>query len=104
MLVGHLAGTLTGPESGMEDPFKFNPERFIKDGKVTVPESYLPFGFGKRRCIGESLARGNVFLFIAAFLQNFYLEIDPKAPPSDDLQDGVTVAPMPYSVLITPRE
>lgn len=29
------------------DPENFRPERFIKDGKVVIPDEYLPFGYGR---------------------------------------------------------
>ena len=44
--------------------------------------SYLPFGAGPRSCIGEMLARQELFLFMSRLLQRFNLEIpdDGKLP------------------------
>ncbi|OWF50344.1 cytochrome P450 1A1-like [Mizuhopecten yessoensis] len=55
-----------------DNPDDFNPERFLnKDGKLDQAKVDLTvsFGFGKRRCIGESLARLEVFLFLVNVLQ-----------------------------------
>lgn len=99
-----MHGTLMGPESGVEDPETFKPERYLKDGKITLPETYLPFGFGKHRCLGESLARANVFLFTAALLQHFDFSFVPGDPPTTECIDGVTPGPLPFKARITPRE
>ncbi|XP_043669015.1 cytochrome P450 9e2-like [Vespula pensylvanica] len=40
-----------------EDPYKFDPERFIKNGKeINNSGVYLPFGLGPRMCIGNRFA------------------------------------------------
>ena len=42
------------------------PERFLdNEGKVKNPEYFVPFGIGKRKCPGASLARIELFMFIA---------------------------------------
>lgn len=86
------------------DPKVFRPERFIVDGKVHVPQCFLPFGLGKRRCMGETLAKANIFLFITSMLQKFTFTIPPGDPrPSTDIVDGVTPAPKPFSALVSIR-
>lgn len=102
MLVANMEGMLTGPD--WKDPHAFNPDRFIKDGKVCFPNSYIPFGMGRHRCIGETLAKGNIFVFVAALLQNFNFSVVPGTePPSTVEVDGVTPSPAPYHALITLR-
>nr|XP_054498316.1 cytochrome P450 1A5-like [Agelaius phoeniceus] len=62
-----------------KDPETFNPERFLSaDGtKVNKEdgEKVLVFGLGKRRCIGENIARWQVFLFLATLLQQLEFSI-----------------------------
>ncbi|XP_053811024.1 cytochrome P450 1A5-like [Vidua chalybeata] len=62
-----------------KDPETFNPERFLSaDGtKVNKEdgEKVLVFGLGKRRCIGESIARWQVFLFLVTLLQQLEFSI-----------------------------
>lgn len=63
---------------------KFRPERFIKDGKICVPEGHNPFGVGKHRCMGELMARANIFLFTTTLLQHFNFLVPPGHPlPTD---------------------
>ncbi|NWJ08151.1 CP2J6 protein, partial [Crypturellus undulatus] len=54
-----------------ETPDAFNPEHFLKDGQFYRRETFIPFSLGKRACLGEQLARAELFLFFAALLQKF---------------------------------
>lgn len=89
------------------DPEVFRPERYLShDGKsVSLPENYMPpFGFGKHRCMGETLARANVFLFISTLLQNFEFMSPTGAPPNcEEWKDGITPNPLPYKATIVLR-
>ncbi|KAF3830696.1 hypothetical protein GH733_004515 [Mirounga leonina] len=54
------------------DPSEFRPERFLTlDGTINkaLSEKVILFGMGKRKCIGETIARLEVFLFLAILLQ-----------------------------------
>nr|AKH03505.1 cytochrome P450 3038C1 [Paracyclopina nana] len=88
-----------------EDPDKFDPDRFFDDhGKLVVPEAFIPFSYGKRRCIGEKLGIVSNFIFFANLMQNFsFSPEDPKNPPSEELVGGLTYCPEPFNVRITPR-
>ena len=68
--------------------------------KITI---FFP---GKRSCIGESLAKMEMFLFLSAIVQNYKI----TTPPGEDLSletiDGVfglTHVPKPYKLLVTQR-
>ncbi|XP_063601622.1 cytochrome P450 2L1-like [Penaeus indicus] len=55
-----------------EEPQEFRPERFLDEGKVKTPkEGLIPFGSGRRSCLGEALSRMELYIFSAALLQNF---------------------------------
>ncbi|NWW64438.1 CP1A5 protein, partial [Ifrita kowaldi] len=62
-----------------KDPETFSPERFLSaDGtKVNKEdgEKVLMFGLGKRKCIGETIARWQVFLFLATLLQQLEFSV-----------------------------
>lgn len=62
----------------LPEPEKFVPERHLKDGQF-VPCPYLAtFGLGKRACLGESLARMELFVFFAAVMQRYKFSLDPE--------------------------
>ncbi|XP_012256777.2 probable cytochrome P450 303a1 isoform X2 [Athalia rosae] len=87
------------------DPEVFRPERFINDeGSITVPSRYIPFGHGKHRCMGELLAKSNIFLLTAALLQKFkFSPVPGEDKPLVEFVDGVTACPKPYRALVTFR-
>lgn len=60
------------------EPQRFSPERHLKDGQF-VPCPYLAtFGLGKRACLGESLARMELFIFFATLMQRYRFSLDPE--------------------------
>ncbi|XP_013394794.1 cytochrome P450 2U1 [Lingula anatina] len=66
------------------DPELFDPSRFIDDsGECVKPEYLMPFSIGRRVCLGESLAKMELFLFFANLLQRFSFKVpDGSDPPS----------------------
>ncbi|XP_033016516.1 cytochrome P450 1A5-like [Lacerta agilis] len=66
-------------ETLWESPSSFKPERFLTANGKGVnrdeSEKVLAFGLGKRRCIGEPLARWQVFLFLATLLQQLQFSV-----------------------------
>jgi cytochrome P450 len=57
-------------------------------------------GQGKRRCIGENLAKSSLFLFFTSLLHVFNIESVRELP---DLKgkDGITLSPHPFSAKFT---
>ncbi|NXT46796.1 CP1A5 protein, partial [Pluvianellus socialis] len=62
-----------------KDPLAFKPERFLNaegtEVNKVVGEKVLVFGLGKRRCIGEPIARWQVFLFLSTLLQQLEFSV-----------------------------
>ncbi|XP_014614947.1 PREDICTED: cytochrome P450 4C1-like, partial [Polistes canadensis] len=56
------------------DPLKFNPDRFLP-GNYN-PKCFLPFSFGKRRCIGQIFAMITIKAIAATILRKFAVRID----------------------------
>ncbi|CAH1773462.1 unnamed protein product [Owenia fusiformis] len=81
------------------DPWSFTPQRFLdKDGGLIPPDErklLLPFGAGRRVCLGEQLARIRMFLFITTFLQKYtFLPETPDNLPDCDIKNGTMGAVM----------
>ncbi|KAJ4943857.1 hypothetical protein JOQ06_006351 [Pogonophryne albipinna] len=67
-----------------ETPDTFNPGHFLDaEGKFVKREALMPFSAGKRVCLGEGLAKMELFLFLIGLLQKF----------SFSVPDGVELRP-----------
>ncbi|XP_074525267.1 cytochrome P450 2J2-like [Halichoeres trimaculatus] len=87
-----------------ETPNTFNPGHFLnKEGKFVKPAAFMPFSAGKRQCLGENLARMELFLFFASFLQHFSFSMPAGVKPKTDYIFGVTLAPWQYEISATSR-
>uniref|UniRef100_A0A914VL68 Cytochrome P450 n=1 Tax=Plectus sambesii TaxID=2011161 RepID=A0A914VL68_9BILA len=80
------------------DPDSFKPDRFLTaDGKLDTDKAQLvvPFGVGKRRCVGENLARQELSLFVGRLLQQFEIHEDPCNPVNiRDVLPGLNRGPI----------
>ncbi|XP_038223594.1 farnesoate epoxidase-like [Zerene cesonia] len=88
-----------------KNPHEFKPERFItKEGNLIQSEMLMPFGTGKRRCIGEGLARSELFMFLTYLLQKFNLKIPKGDPiPTTEPLDGVTLSAQEFRIIFEQR-
>ncbi|XP_078600500.1 steroid 17-alpha-hydroxylase/17,20 lyase-like [Branchiostoma floridae x Branchiostoma japonicum] len=88
------------------DPATFNPDRFldVKTGQLLRGGSFLPFLAGCRGCLGESMAKAELFLFTARILRDFRLELPGGvSPPCLQGRYGVVMAPDRYNICFRPR-
>ncbi|KAL0185830.1 hypothetical protein M9458_017500, partial [Cirrhinus mrigala] len=65
-----------------KDPSCFNPDRFLtadgSDLNKMEGEKVLVFGLGKRRCLGESIGRAEVFLLKFSGMPGETLDMTPE--------------------------
>lgn len=62
-------------------PEKFDPQRFLTNRTATHPRSaYLPFGGGRRICLGASLAQLELTLVLAVLSRFVRVDLVPAAP------------------------
>lgn len=88
-----------------EDPEMFRPERHLnEEGKLVKSEEIMPFSIGKRVCIGESLARMEIFIVFSQLLHqfNFKLPDDVTSFPLHGTM-GAVYMPEPYQLCAISR-
>lgn len=62
------------------------------------------FPIGKRRCMGENLARASLFLFFATFMHAFNIRVpDGVSLPNTQPTDGITLQPKSFQLQLKPR-
>ncbi|XP_077688953.1 steroid 21-hydroxylase, partial [Eretmochelys imbricata] len=87
-------------------PLEFRPERFLEaDDPRLAQRNLLPFSCGARACLGETLARAEIFVFLGHVLREFRLE--PPAPgalPSLRGLYGTVVRCPPFRVRVLPGD
>ncbi|KAM8947104.1 cytochrome P450 2F3-like [Pelodytes ibericus] len=80
-------------------PELFNPDRFLDGkGKFVNNEAHIPFGAGKRSCIGEALAKTEIFIFFVSLMQKFTLTTPRGEEGPIKLSGGGTRAPAQYNI------
>uniref|UniRef100_A0A452HUE0 unspecific monooxygenase n=1 Tax=Gopherus agassizii TaxID=38772 RepID=A0A452HUE0_9SAUR len=88
------------------NPEQFNPGHFLdENGAFKKSDFFMPFSAGKRICVGEGLARMELFLVLTTILQNFTLKsvIDPKDIDITPESSFVSNAPKSFLLCVLPR-
>lgn len=89
-----------------KDPKRFDPAHFLDEqGKLKKIEAFIPFSIGKRVCLGEGLARMEIFLFLTYLLQkfDFNCDKDPEDIDVSPIPNQGAFAPQPYHISVTLR-
>lgn len=100
-------------ETFWENPWKFSPGRFLdNEGKLVPPQHpsrkrLMPFGAGRRVCLGETLAKNRLYLYVLALVKRYEFkpsdieEIPDMDPRSYSM--GLVLHPKPFNVKAIPR-
>uniref|UniRef100_A0A8C6XN28 Uncharacterized protein n=1 Tax=Naja naja TaxID=35670 RepID=A0A8C6XN28_NAJNA len=93
-------------ESQWKFPNEFNPSNFLnEEGDFVKPEAFLPFSAGPRVCLGEVLARMQLFLLFTSIVRNFQLSWpDESQAPDFTPHFAVTQSPSRFKVLLKCRQ
>ncbi|XP_034017693.1 vitamin D 25-hydroxylase [Thalassophryne amazonica] len=92
-------------EKYWNEPEIFSPQRFLdNNGNFLKREAFLPFSLGRRHCVGEQLARMEMFLFFTTVMQRFYLQFPPGTVPNVSPKLGMTLQPKPYCICAVRRQ
>ena len=79
-------------ETLWDDPNIFRPQRFFGENRSDIHRyAYLPFGLGKRVCIGASFAMQEAMIMAAYLLKNFQFDYEPETLPKPIMK--ITVQP-----------
>ncbi|KHJ87060.1 unspecific monooxygenase [Oesophagostomum dentatum] len=79
------------------------PERHLKNGQFVKDDRITGFSLGKRACLGENLARMEVFMFFTSLMQKFRFEPEGIYPPEIKNQTSTLRAPLPYRIRVLDR-
>uniref|UniRef100_A0A8C0JIM7 Cytochrome P450 n=1 Tax=Chelonoidis abingdonii TaxID=106734 RepID=A0A8C0JIM7_CHEAB len=101
-----ILSTVLRDPSKFKTPESFNPRNFLEEmGQFRKNDAFVPFSSGKRICLGEALARMELFLFFTTILQRFTLK--PLMAPEDidtkPLENGFAKIPPFYQLCVVPR-
>ncbi|KAK9401389.1 cytochrome P450 2J2-like [Crotalus adamanteus] len=89
-----------------EKPEEFNPNHFLdKDGKFIEREEFLAFGTGLRVCMGQQLARIEIFILLTSLLRSFNFKLPEGVKEFNQTPVvKVTMPPQPYKLCAIPHK
>lgn len=89
-------------------PMEFDPHLHFLDenDQIKKTTSYGPFGFGRRICMGDQLAKNHMFLIASRLLQKVRVEKLPDVNYNLDCDPSMdmVMVPLPFHIRIVPRD
>ncbi|KAM4771243.1 cytochrome P450 2K4-like [Rhinophrynus dorsalis] len=87
-----------------ERPNEFYPQHFLdSDGNFVKKEAFIPFSAGRRSCVGENLAKMELFLFFTRLMQSFTFHPAPGVELKLNTATGITSIPVLHEICAVPR-
>lgn len=98
-------------EQEYADPSSFNPDRFLKDGKLNPnirDPATVSFGYGRRICPGRFLAASSIWMVVTSVLATYDITkaIDEDGSiiePSGASLSGILNPTLPFPCSFRPR-
>ncbi|XP_059147442.1 cytochrome P450 2U1-like isoform X2 [Physella acuta] len=86
------------------EPEKFSPSNFLdSNGNIINREKLMSFSVGPRSCIGENLAKMELFLLFTSVLQFFTIQTIPGQEVNLDAHLGFVYQPTPQNLVFAKR-
>ena len=86
-------------------PFLFPGVEASVTGAFEMNPALIPFGIGKRECIGKSLAKIELFLIFSSLMHQFkFMPSSDGKPNLDDVEFSILRIPKPFKVKIENRK
>ncbi|CAG9803436.1 unnamed protein product [Chironomus riparius] len=89
-------------ETLWEAPKKFEPKRFLSNGRLIKPDHFIPFGVGRRSCMGYKLVQFLTFAIVGNLLKEF----DISTVNGEDIKvtvGSLAIPENPYQLVFAPR-
>ncbi|KAG9269338.1 cytochrome P450 2C5-like isoform X1 [Astyanax mexicanus] len=104
-ILPNLTAILTDPDQWKYSD-TFNPENFLDEkGQFCKNDFFLPFSLGPRVCLGESLAKTELFIFFTSLIQRMKFSWPPGEPrPNMDGTVGMVRSPFPFNTVCHSRD
>jgi len=105
------AWAINHDEESYPDPMTFNPDRFMKDGKLNpdLPNpADVAFGFGRRVCPGRHFSMNSIFILASTLAALFEVkqakdEAGNPVPLELECTSDTVSSPLPFKVDVVPR-
>ncbi|ESO09677.1 hypothetical protein HELRODRAFT_105001 [Helobdella robusta] len=89
-----------------DEPEKFKIERFLNEDRTEIVNKghVIPFSIGKRSCLGEPLARHELFFVVSALIQQFQI-LPPEGQDTVVANEiyGVSISPSAFNIRFVER-
>ncbi|XP_072007508.1 cytochrome P450 2J4-like isoform X1 [Engystomops pustulosus] len=104
MVLANLHSVLYDPKY-WKTPKQFNPQNFLdRGGNFLMNEAFMPFSAGSRVCLGEQLARFQLFIFFSTLMQSFSFRLpEGETEVNTQYRYKLTLQPHPFKICAIPR-